>query len=99
MDMDLGIPASSSHSFIRFSPQAIPCGCNYHHDIKNKELGQRYNEQKDYLTGLQMNKTYDLSLINNNPISSNGVMRPQELQHARTTKIFHWYQVLVLNSS
>lgn len=27
LENDLGIPASSSHSFITFSPQDIPLGC------------------------------------------------------------------------
>jgi len=27
-EIDLGIPASSSHSFMTFSWQSIPCGCD-----------------------------------------------------------------------
>ena len=34
LDMDLGIPASSSHSFITFSIQAIPWGYNFDQQSK-----------------------------------------------------------------
>lgn len=34
LDIDLGIPASSSHSFITFSLQAIPWGCNFDQQSK-----------------------------------------------------------------
>lgn len=37
LDIDLGIPASSSHSFTTFSSQDIPCGCNKSiHILKRK---------------------------------------------------------------
>uniref|UniRef100_A0A2P2JK10 Nudix hydrolase 20ic-like isoform X3 n=1 Tax=Rhizophora mucronata TaxID=61149 RepID=A0A2P2JK10_RHIMU len=38
-ERDRGIPASSSHSFIRFFPQEIPEGCHRHHEKYRKEAG------------------------------------------------------------